>query len=455
MERNSQNVAKATGGQFDPNQASSTSVPDTLDGDNTFYTLLDPKLINDQHPGKQSSIDSLLTDLEGRTAKMQSILTQSDLRQLAESRERDRHRAIRFDELQVTQEVQGDKFTHRTCHGSLAVKVNDVDINVFVPKDTFVDEYANHYTLVFTRAMKQLDQMYDLQNRRFNKRLFTNELEHAISTQTHRELLMVERKHPGLSIQLRDAILATLVQHFAAEAVMEVRKGYESANIVKDSLTPGGWITSPRKDDILPASKERVLVTVFGFDARQTQNLVTIAFSSKPKLTAEAKMNLFSRLDEARKEQVKQHPKASLMRTVAEADLTQDELLALIFQDQKGEKTECPACRKPISLEGTMFHPYCDVIEWLTNNFFFKYDVEEGFLLKRQAVYIDGAQRVALKRIQTLNARLNDPVNVVSDSSRSICQIQGNRIAKLSEFGKSKWERELDNPRSHQSKQTK
>lgn len=445
--KNSNLVAEM--GEFIPTQSSATR-PD--DGNNeVLFTMLQPKLINDQQPGETGDVHALLQDLTDRVAKMQKDVTAQGLKELSTSREQDCHRAIQFDELSVTNSDVNQSLNPETCIGKISVKVLNYDIVVALPKASYYDEYTLSFMRKFDVALEHIKQLYDLENKAFNSRIFELELERAISSAALETFVYLEGKYPGITNPMRIAIEATLADQMRKEMSSEIQKKYRNVKIVKDMLTPGGWITSPRKDDILPAARRRILVPTFKFDARQTQNLIAIAFSKAPGQSAEAKLNLYSKLEIATCEKVKEAPKAVLTRVIAEADLTQQELVHLIFVDQRTGKIACPSCEQPIKLEDKfMFHPKCEVANWLVENFFFVYNDEEAYLSARTAIYIDGNQRVALKRIQAQNAKLNNPVNFVAGSSRAQVLIapQGNR--EIRRFPKEQWEIDLSRPRPNQ-----
>lgn len=449
MERDISNIptGKST---YNPNQSSATR-PD--DGhEEAVYTLLQPKLINDQQPGESGDVYALLRDLSDRVTKMQKNVTPQGLKELSTSREQDCHRAIQFDELKVTNDAIKQSFNESTCIGKVRVKVMNHDIELALPRAKYYDEYSLTFVRQFEIAIEHLKQLYDLENKSFKAHLFERELERAISSEAFETFVWLESKYPGITSPMRIAITALLADQIRKDLLQEVQRKYQNVKVVKDMLTPGGWITSPRKDDVLPAARRRMLVPLYKFDARQTQNLITIAFSNTPGQSAEAKLNLYSKLELTICEKVKESPKNVLTRVIAEADLTQQELMYLIFMDSRTNKTSCPACTKPIKLDDTYkFHPQCEIVTWLVENFFFSYNEEEGYLAARTAIYIDGNQRLALKKIQLQNAKLNDPVNVVSSNSHAQVQItaQGNR--KIRDFQKEQWEIDMDRMRSRPS----
>lgn len=436
-------------GEFTPTQSSATR-PDE-GNEEVLYTLLQPKLINDQQPGESGDVHALLRDLTDRVAKMQKVVSTQGLKDLSASREQDSHRAIQFDELTVTNSDVNQSLNPKTCIGKIKVKVLSYEIVLALPKAEYYDEYTLSFMRKFDVALEHIKQLYDLENKVFNARLFELELERAISSEALTTFVHLEALYPGITSPMRVAIEALLADQIRKDLFTEIQKKYQNVKVVKDMLTPGGWITSPRKDDVLPASRKRVLVPLFKFDARQTQNLIAITFSKSPGQSAEAKLNLYSKLELTICEKVKESPKAALTRVIAEADLTQQELIHMIFVDQRTSKVACPSCEQPIKLEDKiMFHPRCEVANWLVENFFFIYNDEESYLSARTAIYIDGTQRLALKKIQMQNAKLNNPVNVAAGNSHAQVLIapQGNR--KIREFPKEQWEIEMNRPRTNQ-----
>lgn len=139
-----------------------------------------------------------------------------------------------------------------------------------------------------------------------------------------------------------------------------------------DPLTQGLWVVSPSESHpATNASRTQKVTSIYELDENQTQHLISLAFSTKPREKAAAKLNLFSRVKGPRTDDMKSDPQRVLSIVFSETELTQAEIKAMVFQKQKKAQPACPSCSTPVELSGVTYHPECDVIKWLMEIFFF------------------------------------------------------------------------------------
>lgn len=157
-----------------------------------------------------------------------------------------------------------------------------------------------------------------------------------------------------------------------------------------DPLTQGLWVVSPSESHpALSAARSRKVTSIYELDENQTQNLIALAFSTKPREKAAAKLNLFARVKGTKRDDIKDDPKRVLSIVFSESELTQLEIKAMIFNKTRDSQPSCTLCTTPVELEGVTYHQECDVIKWLVDNFFFKYDRQLGILSTQRVIFLD------------------------------------------------------------------
>jgi hypothetical protein len=105
---------------------------------------------------------------------------------------------------------------------------------------------------------------------------------------------------------------------------------------VIDHTTDGLWIDEPADNQgkrILDsmATKHIALSQRFDFNSRQTADLVNEIFATSPDVQAQAKLNLSARLEKAVFDEVIQYPDRTLDLVATEVQLTQEEILYIVF----------------------------------------------------------------------------------------------------------------------------
>lgn len=129
-----------------------------------------------------------------------------------------------------------------------------------------------------------------------------------------------------------------------------------------DPLTHGLWVINASDDHpVISAARNLKVVSIYELDDNQTQSLIALPFSQRPRETAAAKLNLFSKIRGSKRDVFKTDPKKVLAIVFFELELTQSEIKAMIFSKPKEPQPMCPACSTPIELGGVTYHPKCVV----------------------------------------------------------------------------------------------
>lgn len=143
----------------------------------------------------------------------------------------------------------------------------------------------------------------------------------------------------------------------------------------------------------------------YKLDFNQIENLVNLAFSSKP--DAKAKFNLLARVNGKVFGEILNESKKVLEIAITEASLTQTEVLYLVFpaQDKSGDR-RCAACETAQNLDGAVYHAECPVVKWLTEKCRFRYDREDGCLYPKEHLWLAPGKRRLLVEILSYHAKL-------------------------------------------------
>lgn len=210
---------------------------------------------------------------------------------------------------------------------------------------------------------------------------------------------------------------------------------YSKPEMWVDPLTQGLWVVNPSDSHpAISAARSRKVTSIYEFDENQTQNLISLAFSTKPREKAAAKLNLFSRVKGTKRDDIKADPRKVLSIVFSESELTQSEIKAMLFYKTKDSQPMCPLCTTFVELDGVTYHQECDVIKWMVENFFFKYDTHLGVLSTQRVVFLDHNQRVMLETIQKYHRTLNSPFKIKGAAKYVVMQKDGDSIKTLTQL---------------------
>lgn len=126
---------------------------------------------------------------------------------------------------------------------------------------------------------------------------------------------------------------------------------------VTDNATEGLWASSRPEnrttDEMLKeiGTQRIVLTRRYRFNSKQTDWLIKLLFSSKHEVKAKAKLDLFSQLDDGMINDIMTRSSKVLEIVCAEARLTQNEILYLVFpKDERTDNRQCLSCNTSVAI---------------------------------------------------------------------------------------------------------
>lgn len=202
-----------------------------------------------------------------------------------------------------------------------------------------------------------------------------------------------------------------LIEDLIARELGSIAYTVRDLSAIVDNATSGLWATCPQSEGrklFESLATSRIIVNYqFNFDSNQTDYLVNYLFSSKCDTRAKAKLNLAARLDKNKFTSIIQNPEKVLEIVLAEALITQEEALYLVFpKGDKGEGRVCPHCNVSVQLGPAVYHSECKVIKWLIKHCRFNYDREDSCLTPKEFMYLNAEKRRLLIELLELHAQL-------------------------------------------------
>lgn len=212
-----------------------------------------------------------------------------------------------------------------------------------------------------------------------------------------------------------EAIHRTLFISYAENMIVSeigsVGLACRDISCVTDSATEGLWAMSQPQsvaaDKILKdlGTNRVVLTRRFRFNSRQTEWLIRILFSSRPDITAKAKLDFSAQVDDSMITDISERPSKVLEIVCAEARLTQKEILYLVFpKDEKTENRQCLSCNTAVSIAEVVYHTKCKTIVWLTESARFRYTEAEKCLRPSDMIYLSPVTKANLNEILRIHA---------------------------------------------------
>lgn len=157
------------------------------------------------------------------------------------------------------------------------------------------------------------------------------------------------------------------------------------------------------------------------FDARTTLLVAQMQFSSKPEVRANAKLDLNSKLDNQRMNDIMCAPGDILAIAIAEARLTALETLSAIFPKLPGSNGHiCLDCDTTVQLHTTFYHKECATVLWLTKYQPLKYNQAEGAIIPIKRAYVSPTDRMRMCQLLELHAQLNGDIIVKNGTETTI-----------------------------------
>lgn len=212
-----------------------------------------------------------------------------------------------------------------------------------------------------------------------------------------------------------EAIKRTLFISFAENEIISkigsIGLKFQNISCKTDGATDGLWAQSQphnsATDKMLQniGTKRIVLTRRFKFNSRQTDWLIKILFSSRHDVIAKAKLDLLSQIDDSMVQDVIDKPSKVLEIVCAEARLTQNEILYLVFpKDEKSDNRQCLSCNTAILIAEVVYHKQCKTIKWLAQSARFSYAEVEKCLRPSEMTYLSPATKANLNEILRIHA---------------------------------------------------
>ncbi|APG78324.1 hypothetical protein [Wuhan cricket virus 2] len=213
----------------------------------------------------------------------------------------------------------------------------------------------------------------ELQNQRLNK---PETLQH-LNCILHERAKTVSARQPRLSVTLQ--ILSALVLEQAAHCSNQRAITSLRTASLSDDLTTGGAFIRMDDTQTTIAHRSDTMIhdntysaapnIVYNLTLKQMRWIVTYILDPCPGVRTEAKINLLSSLRDNVRADAALNPLAVLQRACAEHFLTREEILHLIFRDERAN-TRCPTCKRHIAFLGPhISHQACPILPWLHNHF--------------------------------------------------------------------------------------
>ncbi|CAH0702584.1 unnamed protein product [Spodoptera exigua] len=370
-----------------------------------------------------------LQSLETRVAKaLASSKGFSDLIEIAEAYDDDKKLNIRLN----TTPVNSDEFDALiTGIEKKDVATIDTEFGVFevpIPTTSAIPKYQKVLNTTAAAAIKTLrDTSLLMDSRGMNVAKLAQKIKSISQRAVSKYSKSLDRK------DVMESILSVLIiERIKERQLQTICNHYSKPEMWVDPLSSGLWIINP--DENHPANlaaRQRKVTSVYELDDNLTQSLIALTFSRKPRETAAAKLNLFSRVKGSKRDDIKTDPKKVLATVLSESELTQAEIKAMIFSKPKEAINTCPHCDVPVEICGVTYHRQCPVIEWLVKNFFFKYDCEHEVLSTQRVIFLDHNQRAMLETIQRHHRTLNQPFKIKGGAKYAVMQREGESLKTL------------------------
>lgn len=228
----------------------------------------------------------------------------------------------------------------------------------------------------------------------------------------HKSVIEYAFKTPNkqrLEVQ-RLILLVQLYEKKMFKQVSVLAEKFACTEMQIDPSSDGAWLTTGQRASGAEIRAQPSLVIPLKrklrYDSRTVNLICQMKFSKKPEIRGAAKLDLNSRLDKKQMQQLLQNSDDMLAIALAEAKLSPDEVLAVVFPKVDQKETQCIACEKAINLHSTIYHRKCQIVEWLITYQPFKFDEVESCIVPIKRMYIDPDQRRKVSTILTLYSHL-------------------------------------------------
>lgn len=206
-----------------------------------------------------------------------------------------------------------------------------------------------------------------------------------------------------------------------------------------DPATDGLWLSQGAMDtkQVTIAKRFSAVEKVKGMSYTNTQNIGKMLFSRNASIRAEAKLNLSANFDDRTFHRIAQEPEKMLAIACVQAQLTPIETLAVVLPTKdKAPDNICIACGTASVISSMMYHPKCQVIEWLLKHAPFTYDEKEGLLKQEKREYFSASQRGKLVKLLDLHHKLHKDIVVKHEGGTTVWSRNDKGILMRSELNR-------------------
>lgn len=381
------------------NTSGAQSISDSLFGDECMFEGLTLSAIevNTEPVDVTVYLDSLTQRLE---RFQDDYKTFADIQNIAKNSETDQSTTVNLETVTITPMCIDKILKLDKVSATITLATKYGDIHLPVPKKEAAPEYYVCFERVFQRTLETAVSM--------GKLLPTG----TGSLQQIRKSLLAEAKQllkyhkiDKLVAPTATLILATIIiDRVRDDVVTKVLSEMENKTRKVDPETDGMWLIGDTLslEGNVSAARKRPITAKYRLDDHQVQLLVNLCFSTQPRTKAAAKLNLLSKVKDEISSDIKRNPAEVLARALAESELTQEEVLSVVFStDVKTLQSRCPHCEQSVNPGMITYHGDCLVIRWLVKNFFFKHDAEQGVLTAQSARFISKTDRYLLDQLES------------------------------------------------------
>lgn len=242
-------------------------------------------------------------------------------------------------------------------------------------------------------------------------------VDRAIVSPSEQELKLMSQTKPKFKELIKLYVICAILEYMVRERLKVLVEKCTATQTQEDFGANGMWIVGGKK--VTKTSKVILpLKAKLRLDSRQTRNLVNICFSKRKDIIAQAKLDLYARMDEDLKLTISKEPEKSLAIAFAEAGLKSEEVLSFVMHraDERSHHM-CIQCNSTIDIsKSDVYHRECKVVQWLTTYYAYKYMQSEQTLSLVQRAYIDHETKVRISGMLELYYQLTRDV-VRTDST--------------------------------------
>jgi len=173
--------------------------------------------------------------------------------------------------------------------------------------------------------------------------------------QTHFQVYGYNFKTPNkqrLEVQ-RLILMSQIYERKIHSQTTELAEKFACVEMQIDPTSDGAWITTGQNADRTSLKECPSMVIPLKrrmkYDSRTITLICQMMFSKRPEVRGSPKLDLNSKLDMKQMQQLLQNPDDILATALADAKLTSEEVLAVLFPRVDQKETVCIACDKAVN----------------------------------------------------------------------------------------------------------